>query len=133
MKTKYHKLTATALIAAVLCLIISSVMYAKTKDIYIKTDEDRSGYNDVRETHDIDNGNEYHQLFCNDPGLSLCQWQYNPCGRLIEYAKDQIEIGILSGQHQIQENFITYTVTWGNTENGDSFIKEVQTINEPLN
>lgn len=133
MKTNQHKLTAV--ITLLICLIVNSIGYARTKEIYIKTDTDREGYSSVVERHEIDNENntEHHTLLCNNPGLSACTWEINPSGRLINYAKDKIKLGILSGQHQIQENLNTYTVIWGNAENGDAFIKEIQNINDPLN
>lgn len=119
--------------AVMACVFVSSIAQARTKEIYVKTDEDRSGYGDVVERHETEGENSYHSLICEDPGLSACVWQFNPCGRLIEYAKDQIGLGILSGQHQIQENLNIYTVVWGIDENEGGFIKETQNLNDPLN
>lgn len=133
MKTKQSKLVALTTVI-VICLIASSSAYSKAKHIYMKSDTDRSGYYEIIERHDIEsNGDEHHTLLCNDPGMSECKWESNPCGKLINYAKDQIALGVLTGQHQVQENLNTYTVTWGYTEGGEPFIEEIQNLNDPLN
>lgn len=81
-----------------------------------------NGYADIDEWH----GENFHKLWCQNPGSSGCDWTTKPNGRLIRHADAEIAAGHLNGVYWEIASGIKYTVTWTATDIMNADIIETQ-------